>query len=396
MSSESINQRVGIQAVSLGGSFHEIAVNELGYPSEQLVPFPHHEALLHGVYSDNIDKAVYAIDNTRSGRVQTAISALAGARGVHIIEVIDIPVPQRVLRHPDTPRQNIKNVISQIPALDQCRQYIACEGWEDIEESDTLLAAQRVAESHGIIDGMPTVALASEMAGRKLNLVIEDVASDDQDSTTRFWVLSKQKDWDESGSHSAFTFEVPNRQQGLHGAVDIISGQGYDITDIDSHLTPATVDKRAFFAEVENNGHNIKHLMKKLRQSNITSTLLGVYDSSGPLIIDKTGDTTPPAVNHDHWRATSGLTIEDGSDVVYIGAKNKPKSLLGMLNILKITSIHDMSRPIAANENRRGFYFVLDKDTERELVVNILAKLKHNGYEVESLEYTNGRVHETE
>ena len=391
---------VGIQAIGLGGSFHEIAARDYFQITEEtrLVPYLNHQQLMEAFHTRQIDELVIAVDNTVSGRVITAVNALNGLpRSVHVVGSKVVPIEQRLLYAPDTRQEAITAVMSQRPALDQVSKYIASKSLHEIECDDTLQAAEIVFKSGGRIDGFVVAAIASSLAGITLGLEVGEIVNNRPDNATKFWRLSREKSWDTSGTHASITFDLPANAPGsLLRAIKIISNeQGYDITDFDSHLHPYSIGKRSFYAELARPPtKNPKKLISSLHSNGIHSRLLGIYDSEDLLIGDESPSTIPQAITHDMWAARKGLQMTEGAPVLYVEASNVPKSLLGMLKCLTSINIDDLSRPTVplGNNFARGFYVAINPKTQQSDVLNSVQSLRTHGFVVSHFSYKNGKL----
>lgn len=389
---------IGIQAAALGGSFHEIAATELfSIPSENLVPFAHHAELVKALQNKKIGSAVIAVDNNVSGRVITAIDSLRGlTRDIHIIGSGVLPVEQMLLIPPDMYEEEIEAVMSQRPALDQCQAYIHANGLVEVPEKDTLYAAQIVAKQKGIINGKRTAAIASRLAGQTTDLVAIRAINDRPDNGTKFWYVSREKNWQENGTHVALTFDLPTNAPGaLYRAVQVIAGEhNYDFTDFDSHLQPWHANKRSFFAELKRGTKNSPaNLATALRKNNIRSRILGVYNAS-ELVVEDSDMSIPPAISHDTWNARQGLVLPHESPVLHMEVQNKPKALLHVLGCLRRCNILDISRPTmpSGNNFQRGFYIVLDKEVTSHTLQDSCSRLLAKGFEVTLFKSKNGTL----
>lgn len=395
-----MQKTVGIQAVGLGGSFHEIAARDYFYMDEEdikLAPYLHHSELVEAFHRQHVDEMVIAVDNTVSGRVLTAVDALSGMpSNVHVVGSRVVPIEQKLLLAPGILEDDITALMSQRPAVEQCYGYIRNKGLVVIESSDTLQAAKRVKETGGMIGGYVVGAIASSSAGVNNGLTVGRTLNDRQDNATKFWRVSREKKWDESGSHVAITFDLPSASGALLRAIQIISSEhGYDISDVDSHLHPHTDKKRSFFVElIRNSSKNPATLVYALRSSNIRSRLLGIYDSEELVVLEDDSEQIPVALMHDEWEARRGLLMEDNARVLHVEACNQPKALLAILKCLKGVNILDMSRPTVPRGDNfsRGFYFVLDGKTRDTNIDEVIKKLEQASFGASQFTYKNGKL----
>ena len=409
--------RVGLGPITSfnSGSFHQMALDELyqdqfgenGYPEANIRAFKTHKKLVRALGKGAIDMAVIAVDNNYSGRVGTSIDELRKKENIyHITGEVTVAVDQHILHHSDHKEDDIAHVISQRPALDQVAHEQESRGWTKmIEAKDTVLSAMKVARKKGVIKGQPTAAIASKAAGEANGLTVGSKVSKEGNATT-FWRITKEKEFhpETDANRVAFTFSVADQPGSLYDTVAAISDLGYDFTDIDCHLAPEG-DQRVFFAEVEiperKNG-----IMALQELSDINSEGDAQYDSVRPLGVYKdvtkkgvtdvirgqnTKKELPSAIDTTDW-SRPGSSHQDGSNVVYVDAKNEHGSLKGMLEAFKDHDINiiDMSRPVSTDGNgSRGFYFVAEPDVD---VSEAMRQLENQKYDPTHYNYIQGEL----
>ncbi|MBL8121156.1 hypothetical protein JNM87_00190 [Candidatus Saccharibacteria bacterium] len=376
-----------------------------------LVQHETHDDLVASLSNGETDIAMIAVDNNNSGRVTSAIEALRRNPKLRILGKIALTIEQRLLLHLNHALEDIEQVASQRPALDQAAGKIALHEWLELERADTAGSAFEVAKADGIVEGFdgvkrPTAAIASELAGKLAGLAIGDVLSPPGNATT-FWLVTSDPEKYEAkftpnATHAAITFSVPNRKGSLLEMVRTFSEAGFDFTDIDSHLA-SEGDTRSFFAELKFNGDanaaKFKALVDSMREAHHEIEVLGTYedrtaDSVHTTSVHNRQEATTPAV-HELWRSREGVTYDEGSPVVYVQATNQVGSLQGMLEQFDALDINlvDMSRPYMPDTNgSRGFYFVLEQGADSKQAAQLLRDV---GYSVEQYTYRDEALEES-
>ena len=373
------------------GSFHEAAARELySKPlssgddtfSKELVCYRTHEEMIVGLENGEIDEAVIAIDNTHSGRVVSAIDALR-ERKLRIIDKIAIPVSQHVLFHKDLPLDSATHVMSQAPALNQALAWIRQHNLWAVEHHDTVDAARLVGKGRGIINGNPTVAIASKLAGKANGLMVGEQVSPRGNATT-FWRIVRHNSTpklmpkDDSGQRmAALSFVPPQRRGSLLKIVEQLSSNDLNFADIDSHLHRHG-HKRGFFAEIEL-GRRTEADLKNILQDFLEPyaiTVNGVYQDRTLTTVKKTmsmrafmGDASSGTILP-HRKA---LMSEHSARVLYVQATNHVGSLASILRALENVNILDMSRPLVPEHSSgRGFFFILPADADTVMIERLL------------------------
>lgn len=390
----------------LPGSFHQIATNTfygatapeaMEQMQSRLRCFPTHRELI-GALGDTIHLAMIAVDNNNSGRVMTAIEALREHSTFRIIGKVAIAIEQRLLLAQDMQEADIQAVLSQKPALDQAAAEIAHNRWQRVEYFDTVASAHFVATNGGRYTDPSTgktlnaAAIASSLAGEAAGLTVGRRLNDVGNATT-FWLITDQPEQHaalaENPTHAAFTFSVADTFGSLHRVVRILSDAGFNLTDHDSHLT-ARNDRTSFFTEVELSPEatfsELSRIIKALDPSHEV-TLLGAYQDRTPEDVrtamagDSEGKTPVQQLFSDR------VNLAAGSPVVYVEAKNEPRTLARILGIFAAdhVNIEDLSRPYAPTRNgERGFFAALAPGTDTQ---KVLAALAEEGFTTEDYVY---------
>jgi len=386
---------IGIQAASLGGSFHEMAAIEFygeTLVEHTLVPVYDHAELVerYAQPDSDLDELLIAVDNTTSGRVLSAIEALRKlSPQFSITGSITIKVEQQLLAHPETSIDRITQVLSQKPALDQCDEHIQGSWFTRREHHDTLGAAQLVMKNKGIVHGRTTAAIASSLAAKTSGLrVINPQYNDNPDNATKFWVVSPSRLKIVHGERTALTFEIPDTPGSLLHAVGILSSRrGLNLTDIDSHLSPLKKGKRGFFVEVEQRSGSIQKTVAQLQKAGYHPTVLGSYTPIQPMEVTQPNGSMPPALRHDTWRGREGLRHQKGSQTLYIETDHQSGALYRMLGHLTEINLLDLGRPVIPKDRHfnRGFYAVVPPRAGTRKIAKALQSLQSEGFSAKIL-----------
>ena len=372
------------------GSFHYAVANEffgdMGMGVDY-VPFESHELLLHNLFDskNEIHKAVIAVDNNTSGRVISAIDALRQHPEVRIIGSVVANIDQHLLLAPGHSEEDLQAVISQQPALDQCEGNIQKAGLMAVPYYDTAAAARRVRDSNGRYHDFTSVAAIGPQAAGKLHgLTVGSRFNDAESNATKFWIVSDAEE-PSHGTHTALTFEVPDRAGALFTAIGIISVKyGYNLTDIDSHLAPESEDRRAFFAEIEHGDSDLlQPVLDELDDKEFKPQVLGHYTPKGrPLEVEDGNHHVPAALKHDEWSGRHGMEYPEGSTTLYVETTHEAGALHKVLGCLAAYNLVDLGRPIVPRDHKfnRGFYIVIDPNTRDSDTQTAVKNIRSLGY----------------
>ncbi len=260
----------------LGANSH-IACRE-AYPGYEPLPCPTFEDAFAALRSHRADLAMIPIDNSLAGRVAD-IHHLMPHSGFHIIAEWFLPVQHQLLAPANATLKTIKTVESHVHALGQCRKVIRQLGLKAIVAADTAGSAREVSEAND-----PTRAsLATALAGNiyKLKTLKKNVA-DEKHNTTRFIILSRDKQWAPRGKKpivTTFVFQVRNLPAALYKAMGGFATNGVNMTKLESYMVDGNFFATQFYADIE--GHpddkNVAFALEELSFFSKEMKILGVY-----------------------------------------------------------------------------------------------------------------------
>ena len=186
--------RMKIGIMGALGSFTEqaalqyVAANNL--TQVEIVPLVEITAVLEAVEASAIDLAIFPIQNSLSGIVESSIHGLSQ----HICTITDffaMEVDQNLLVLPGTTSAQISTITSQRPAIGQCVSYLdrVWKGTPVTEYVDTAKAAADLANGTLAPD---TAVIASSRAAELYHLdILEPAIQDLKHNVTSFVAVVK-------------------------------------------------------------------------------------------------------------------------------------------------------------------------------------------------------------
>ena len=152
-----MNKKISFQGVE--GAYSHLAVQEF-FPGAEPLPCKTFEIALNEAELGNVDYAMIPIENSAAGRVAD-IHRLIPKSNLHINFEHFQKVEHKLLIHPDSKIENIKNIISHEQALAQCSDKIQKLDLDILIGADTAGSAKKIFDEK-IYD---TAAIASSLAG---------------------------------------------------------------------------------------------------------------------------------------------------------------------------------------------------------------------------------------
>ncbi len=259
------------------GANSHLACREV-FPQMTALPCQTFEDVFAAVKDGHARLAMIPVENSLHGRI-TDIHHLLPESGLYIIGEHFLPIHHQFMAVKGAKLENIKSVMSQIPALGQCRNIIRSLGLKMIIGADTAGSARHIAEAKD-----PTVAaLASSLAAEIYGLdILKANVEDAAHNTTRFLIMSSEPDDAEYGPEqvvTTFVFRVRNVPAALYKAMGGFATNSVNMTKLESYQLDGAFTATQFYADIE--GHpeerNVRLALEELQFFTSHMRILGVY-----------------------------------------------------------------------------------------------------------------------
>lgn len=170
------------------GSYGEIAaLNALPDGESETRGYPTFHEVARAVEIGEVAFGVLPVENSLMGAIHQSIDLLSDTE-LHVVGEVIVRVSHCLMALPGVALEDIRQVISQQPALDQCTNLIRQHGWTPVPGHDTAGSAREIAE-HGLRDA---AAIASSRAAGLYGLeILKREIEDEPFNYTRFLILSR-------------------------------------------------------------------------------------------------------------------------------------------------------------------------------------------------------------
>jgi len=259
------------------GSYSHLATRE-ALPHCEAVPAPTFEDAFAALRSGAVDLGMIPIENSLHGRIAD-IHYLLPESPLYILAEHFHRVRHQLMAIPGATLSSITTVVSQEPALGQCRNIVRELGLKRQLWADTAGAARHVAEVRDRTLAAVASRLAAEIHG--LNILRNDV-EDATHNVTRFLILSREPEHAKAGSGPVITtmiFRVRNVPAALYKALGGFATNGVNLTKLESYQLEGSFNATQFFADME--GHPDERPMKlaleELKFFTSSLKILGAY-----------------------------------------------------------------------------------------------------------------------
>ena len=273
-----MSKRISFQGVD--GAYSQLAVKDF-FSGAETLPCKTFEIALNEAESGNVDYAMIPIENSAAGRVAD-IHRLIPKSNLHINFEHFQKVEHKLLIHPDSKIEKIKNILSHEQALAQCSDKIQKLDLNILIGADTAGSAKTISDEK-ILD---TAAIASSLAGKTYGLkVIDENFANSSNNITRFYVMSKNEnsEFDKKKTYiSSFLFSVNNTPGSLFKVMGGFATNNVNMIKLESYNYGADFVITQFYCEIE--GHpdqeNTKFALDDMYHYCSKVRKLGVFEKS--------------------------------------------------------------------------------------------------------------------
>jgi len=259
------------------GAFANLAARE-ALAHTQAIPKPTFEDAIAAVRDGETDLAIIPVENSLYGRIADIHHLLPDA-GLYIVGEHFLRIHMQLLGMKGASAAGLKTVLSQGPALGQCRKIIRELKLTPQHWHDTAGSARHVAE----MKDPSLAAIASSLAAEFYGLdVLRANVEDEPHNMTRFLIMAHEPDDAPSGDGpviTTFVFRVRNVPAALYKALGGFATNGVNMTKLESYQLGGSFNATQFYADIE--GHpeerNVRLALEELQFFCSKLTVLGVY-----------------------------------------------------------------------------------------------------------------------
>jgi prephenate dehydratase len=228
------------------GAFSHQAIVE-SMPDALPLPCYSFEDSVEAVTSGVAAHAMLPVENSLHGRVAD-VHFLLPESGLFITGETYVKVEHCLLGAPGAALADVREALSHVQALGQCRHRLKALGIRAVGFVDTAAAAAHVVER-----GDPTVAaIASRLAGTLFGCALLAAGLQDADhNRTRFLLLSRRPRAPAADipAKTTLLFETKNIPAALYKALGGFATNGVNITRLESHLRDGGFTAAAFLMD---------------------------------------------------------------------------------------------------------------------------------------------------
>ncbi len=261
------------------GSFHDAATRRFfDENNTSIIPCDTFAGVFRALKADTAEVAVVAVENSLYGSIREVHDLLLAHHYPIVGEVI-LHIHQQLIGHPETKKQNIKEIISHPVALDQCRDYLEINFPEAelVEHHDTAGAVDFI-KIHGLKNA---AAIASEVAAELhgMSLIDKDI-EDEKANFTRFVVLQKKSGKVPNADKASLVLVTPHQPGSLYDALGIFAKYKVNLTKLESRPIRGKIFHYQFFIDADANSDQLALVIEDLEAKDCKIVTLGHYKAS--------------------------------------------------------------------------------------------------------------------
>jgi prephenate dehydratase len=262
------------------GSYSHLACRE-ALPDHEAMAKPTFEDALEAIRTGEASLGLIPIENSLHGRIAD-IHHLLPEAPLFIVGEHFHRVRHQLLGAKGATLSTIRSVVSQEPALGQCRKIIRELKLKPVLWADTAGAARHVAEMKDVTAAAVASKLAAEIHG--LTILKPDVEDADH-NVTRFLMMAAKPapvPATDIPSVTSVIFRVRNVPAALYKALGGFATNGVNITKLESYQLGGSFSATQFYADIEGNQEEpgVKRALEELGFYTSTLKILGSYPAS--------------------------------------------------------------------------------------------------------------------
>ncbi len=218
------------------------------------------------------DYGVLPIENSSAGMVSDVYDLLVQYEAPIVGEII-LPISHTLVGVKGTTLASIKEVYSHPQALAQSSEYLEEHPeWKQLAIGNTAIAAQQIKAAGDVSKAAICSAEAAELYGLE---VIDRGINRNENNSTRFIVLTKERVYKKEAKKVSVCFELPHVSGSLYRILSHVIFNDLNMTKIESRPIKDRTWEYRFYVDFEGN----------LQDAGVENALLGIQEESKNLLI---------------------------------------------------------------------------------------------------------------
>ena len=268
------NLVVGYQGVA--GSFGNEAMLKYFKNIKEAKSYEKFEEVFKAVESGEIEYGILPVENSSTGGIGT-VEDLLKEYNLYIVGEECIKISQNLVGIKGATVEDIKEVYSHPQGFEQSTKFFdKHKNYNLIPYSNTAISAKLVSD----LKDKSKAAIASERAAKLYDLkIIKKDVNDLKNNYTRFIVIGRDLECDETCDKVSILFSVEDTSGGLYNLIRDIKEFGLNMSKIESRPNRNNPWNYIFFVDFDGNlfDENIKQAVNVIARNSKYFKLLGCY-----------------------------------------------------------------------------------------------------------------------
>ena len=268
------NLVVGYQGVA--GSFGNEAMLKYFKNIKEAKSYEKFEEVFNAVESGEIEYGILPVENSSTGGIGT-VEDLLKEYNLYIVGEECIKISQNLVGIKGATVDDIKEVYSHPQGFEQSTKFFdKHKNYNLIPYSNTAISAKLVSD----LKDKSKAAIASERAAKLYDLkIIKKDVNDLKNNYTRFIVIGRDLECDETCDKVSILFSVEDTSGGLYNLIRDIKEFGLNMSKIESRPNRNNPWNYIFFVDFDGNlfDENIKQAVNVIARNSKYFKLLGCY-----------------------------------------------------------------------------------------------------------------------
>lgn len=256
------------------GTYSEIAAQRLS-PQSEKIAFRSFPLLINALKKGEIDCAAVPVENTVNGAVTGNLDLLQEMKDVCAVASCTVKIDHRLVTLKGADKSRIKRIYSHAQALGQCARYLNSNFPDAV-----LMQSQSTSGCFFQIKSEEDAGIVGAQCKREGFELSDECISDEANNYTVFLLIVRGQP-EIVGRTDRIFFSITCRHEvgALVKMLSILSGNGLNMTKIESRPIKNAVWEFRFFIEVEGdyNRSEVRAAIEKVKNASSSFKLLGCY-----------------------------------------------------------------------------------------------------------------------
>lgn len=279
---EKLNTDKDTKVVCFGvrGSYTEQAMEEYFGTNISRSYASSFKKVMQSIKEGEADYGVLPIENTSTGGISDIYDLLVefdnSIIGEHVVKI-----EHALLGLPGASIDNINTVYSHPQGLMQCSKYLEQHSaMKPVECTSTADSAKKILEDGDLTQGAVASRQAAEYYGL---LVLEEAINHEENNSTRFIIVAREKNYIKDANKISICFELPHSSGTLYNMLSHFIYNNLNMTKIESRPLEGKVFEYRFFVDFEGNlkDAGVKNALFGIKEEAMSLKILGSYKSIG-------------------------------------------------------------------------------------------------------------------